>query len=332
MSDFWIKATKDKFLRSEKTEEELWQEVLKIYEETNRRIENEVTAIIAKYGNDNKLTKEQALQLLKGKEYRSWKKRLEQYVQDVKNVPEDSKMLLELNTLSVKARVSKKEMMMAQINEAMLDLADQYNTVVTEGLGNIYEVNYYQEAFMIQKGMKVGFPIAKLDQERIIDVLTYPWNTKNFSKKIWEDVEIMSQYLKEELAIGLNKGSGIQKMTKIIKDRFQKSTKIAERLVRTEAKFFNTRGQLNSYEDLGIERYVFHGQPEGDHTHCECGHLNGKDFAIAEAEPYVNCPPLHPNCKCYITAKVKVSMFGNTGITPLSQNENFEKWKKIYVK
>lgn len=60
--------------------------------------------------------------------------------------------------------------------------------------------------------------------------------------------------------------------------------------------------------------------------------LNGQFYLITEAEPGLNLPPIHPNCKCTIRAKAHRDMFKNReGANSLKDNPKFEEWKKKYV-
>ena len=101
----------------------------------------------------------------------------------------------------------------------------------------------------------------------------------------------------------------------------------AERLVRTESSYFSNQGELASYREMGIQEYTFLGGG------CEiCMELNGQSFPLDEAEPGLNLPPIHPNCKCTIKAKAKIDLFKDReGVNPLESNPKYEEWKKKYV-
>lgn len=94
-----------------------------------------------------------------------------------------------------------------------------------------------------------------------------------------------------------------------------------EAVVRTESSYFSNQGELASYREMGIQEYTFLGGG------CEiCMELNGQSFPLDEAEPGLNLPPIHPNCKCTIKAKAKIDLFKDReGVNPLESKSNKSK-------
>ena len=148
------------------------------------------------------------------------------------------------------------------------------------------------------------------------------------AKALWEDTDKLAALARRELTMGFMSGASVQKMAKSIDDVMHRGRKNAERLVRTESSYFSNQGQMQSYQELGIEEYIFLGGG------CEiCQALNGQAFKLSEAEAGVNLPPIHPNCKCTTRAKPRIDMFAlKDGANQLKDNPKFEEWKKRYVK
>ena len=144
------------------------------------------------------------------------------------------------------------------------------------------------------------------------------------AKALWEDTDKLAALARRELTMGFMSGASVQKMAKSIDDVMHRGRKNAERLVRTESSYFSNQGQMQSYQELGIEEYIFLGGG------CEiCQVLNGQAFKLSEAEVGVNLPPIHPNCKCTTRAKPRIDMFAlKDGANPLKDNPKFEEWKK----
>lgn len=324
---------------SEQLADDAWKEIYDVYEEARRQLQNEVDALIARFGSNNTLSNEQANKILYGDEFTKWRMSLRKYVEKIKDMPEDNSLLLELNTLAMKSRISVKEQMMADISKAMIEVAQKQSVITSETLLKVYEEGFYRNCWDVQTEFNYGFSIAKLDRKAVQEIINYPWATKTFSKGIWDDIEKMTATLKKDLAIGISKGSSIQKMAKVMNDQFGSGRYAAERLIRTESKHFHMQSQLDSFQQLGFDEYLFHKNGTCYRTRkgvkiCDCETLDdGKPKKIAEAVPGHNIPPIHPNCRCYITAKRKLNMFENKeGITPLKENIKFQQWKDTYVK
>ena len=65
----------------------------------------------------------------------------------------------------------------------------------------------------------------------------------------------------------------------------------------------------------------------------KCAAINNSTFKLEEAEVGVNCPPMHPNCKCMVIAYSDTSIFNfNKDVVPLDQNIKFKEWKERFIK
>ena len=61
------------------------------------------------------------------------------------------------------------------------------------------------------------------------------------------------------------------------------------------------QSRLAGMENAGLKEYRYRSE-SGEKTCKACAALDGKTFAIADAEEGVNFPLLHPNCRCWIEA------------------------------
>ena len=190
----------------------------------------------------------------------------------------------------------------------------------------------WPSCFSLQRGIGMGFHVAKIDEKLLETVLHHPWSERTFSEAVWGACDHLSALARREITLGFIQGSGVQKMAKAIDDVMDKGRYNAERLVRTECKYFANQGELMAYKENGIKRYRFIGGTERSGG-CACASLNGRTFAVEEAEAGINFPPIHPNCLCIVVAD-----FGDKGMfnrridaEPLPENIKFQEWKEKYV-
>ena len=106
----------------------------------------------------------------------------------------------------------------------------------------------------------------------------------------------LSQELKENLTIGLIRGEGVEEMTRRLTRRVEVSAANARRLVRTESAYIHEKATLDAFMECGIDRYRFLATLDR-RTSLVCQKMDGKDFAIGEAQAGKNYPPMHPNCR-----------------------------------
>lgn len=320
----WIERAKQRVLNNAEITDQSVKEIMFLFDEAAWTLETEINSMFQKYATENGLTNAEASKLLTGSEYSRWKKGIEEYLKEAEG---DSKTLLELNTLAMKSRISRKEQMLATVYQTMITLSRDTETKITDLLGDMFKTNYYRGCYDVQSILGVGFNVSKVDVKMLQRILKHPWSGKNYSQALWENTDKLATLAKRELTMGFMNGSSVQKMAKEINDVMGKGRYAAERLVRTESSYFSNQGELASYREMGIQEYTFLGGG------CEiCMELNGQSFPLDEAEPGLNLPPIHPNCKCTIKAKAKIDLFKDReGVNPLESNPKFEEWKKKYV-
>lgn len=328
----WIEDAKMRVLQNTRRTDEAARELIFLYDEAAYSVEKEINALFARFAKDNALTDAQASQLLSGREYSTWRKSIEKYMAEASGAAKDSKAMLELNTLAMKSRISQKERLLANIYQNMIDLAGDSNARLETLLGDMLKVNYYESCFAIQRGIGLGFNVARIDEKLIRQVLSHPWSEKHFSEAVWGACDHLAALAKREITLGFIQGSSVQKMAKAIDDVMDKGRYNAERLVRTECKYFANQGELMGYKENGIKRYRFIGGTERSGG-CTCAELNGQVFNVEDAVAGINYPPIHPNCLCIVVAD-----FGDKGMfnrridaEPLAENVKFQEWKKKYV-
>ncbi len=90
--------------------------------------------------------------------------------------------LLELNTLAMKSRITRKEQLLANVYQNMIDLAEDSTTKLDTLLGDMLQVNYYESCFSIQRGIGLGFSVAKISDKLIKQVLSFPWSEKHYPR------------------------------------------------------------------------------------------------------------------------------------------------------
>ena len=90
-----------------------------------------------------------------------WRKSIEEYIAEASDAAKGSKALLELNTLAMKSRITRKEQLLANVYQNMIDLAEDSTTKLDTLLGDMLQVNYYESCFSIQRGDRPGLPCGE---------------------------------------------------------------------------------------------------------------------------------------------------------------------------
>jgi SPP1 gp7 family putative phage head morphogenesis protein len=126
----------------------------------------------------------------------------------------------------------------------------------------------------------------------------------------------MSQQMSRVLADGLSHGESATKLARRLSDTVQGITRQrANVLARTELINAHAEGQLDSFEELGVQAVGAEVEitTAGDDRVCPlCSELSGAQFTVQEARGLI---PRHPNCRCSWRAAI-------------DKNGNLTQWSK----
>ena len=207
----WIERAKQRVLNNAEITDQSVKEIMFLFDEAAWTLETEINSMFQKYATENGLTNAEASKLLTGSEYSRWKKGIEEYLKEAEG---DSKTLLELNTLAMKSRISRKEQMLASVYQTMITLSRDTETKITDLLGDMFKTNYYRGCYDVQSILGVGFNVSKVDVKMLQRILKHPWSGKNYSQALWENTDKLATLAKRELTMGFMNGSSVQKMAK----------------------------------------------------------------------------------------------------------------------
>lgn len=122
---------------------------------------------------------------------------------------------------------------------------------------------------------------------------------KVYSDRVWENMNLLQSTLETGLIDCVTAGKSHTHLKKELMHRFAVSQSDANRLARTELSYIQNQAAVRGYMEAGYTHYKF--ITAIDKRMCdECGSLNGRIFSFDEAQPGVNLPPIHPNCRSNI--------------------------------
>ena len=264
-------------------------------EKAKQNINKELSRIGTTYMKDNNLNYHDALKLLKGDEYKVWKKDLHDYMSEynkfLKTAPlEAKKLFLEIETLSARSRMSHLDSLRAQIDMELMKVSSDINETTKNTLTSIYRDTYTE----VTKDLGVNVIVSP---EKIKTVLDKPWSGSNFSQRLWSNTDKLAQTVKQEIVNGMIQGINLKTMSKRVSERFETAKKNdVERLLRTEVNYTLNQATLDGYKEAGVEKYEFSATLDS-RTSQICSELHGEVFEIKKIAVGLNYPPMHPRCR-----------------------------------
>ena len=154
------------------------------------------------------------------------------------------------------------------------------------------------------RGIMDSFSVVSTDHAR--EIMENRWSGESFSERIWSNTEDLAQEVKQVILEGELTGASEAKMAAKIRDRFTVGMHEARRVVRTEHNYCINQAELKGMKDAGFDEYEFISLGEEADNVCHtCDDLDGERFKIEDAVVGVNCPPMHPFCRCKATTPME---------------------------
>ena len=293
--DYWEERQVKREAKAFSTIQDIEKEYKIALEKAKQNINKELSRISTTYMKDNNLSYHDALKLLKGDEYKVWKKDLHDYMAEynklLKTAPlEAKKLYLEIETLAARSRMSHLDSLKAQIDMEMVKLIFGVEDSAKNALTSVYRDTFIE----VTEDLGIN---AIVSRDKIKAVLDRPWSGANFSERLWSNTDKLAQTVKQEIVNGMIQGINLQTMTKRVSERFETAKKNdVERLLRTEVNYTLNQATLDGYKEAGIEKYEFSATLDS-RTSQICSELHGEVFEIKKIAVGLNYPPMHPRCR-----------------------------------
>lgn len=333
LSEYWINRAREKIAEDIRYTEKVVELVNKQYGIALTRIEKEIATLFFRYSENNELSYTQAIELLTSEEYNDFRMDLASYMDHI----EDPNIQLELNTLSIKTRITRLERSFYNIQKE-IDNVYLYQHKEIEDLLQHTLVNSYKKTLF---NIGVGESLSEksyhmLTKKDILKEFEKPWSGKNFSKRLWHNRSKLKDVLEEEIIQAAIQGTNSVEAIKRIINKFDVSKKAASRLIRTEQSYFSSLGNKKAYKELNIDEYIYIATLDLK-TSSICRDMDHKVFKVDEAISGVNYPPMHPNCRS--TTAPYTGELNGTRIArdekgkniKVDKNLNYKQWHKKYV-
>jgi SPP1 gp7 family putative phage head morphogenesis protein len=327
---------------NKKSQETVEKELAAQYERSAQRIQANIEQLYGKFANDNGISISEAKKLINGPEFRTWKKDVEEYMKEYKETG-NPKTLLELNTLSMRSRISRLDKLYGDTLIEIDKLGQKTNASITGFLKSAYKDNRLHSAYELAKRGQGPLGVS-VDNKHVESVLRTPWSGKNYSTRIWDNSDKLSKTIQEIVVSNVHRGTSVEKLAKEVQERMNVSKNNAVRLVRTELNYVHNQATLDSLKSANMEYFQFIATID-KRTSSTCRQHDNNIYPVADAEVGTNVPPLHPRCRSTIAGTLdKKASSGSRTVKMAKANKNeptryekvprnmdYDNWKAVYV-
>lgn len=179
---------------------------------------------------------------------------------------------------------------------ALLKTIKEENNDIKSNLSHETEImlkKAYKETFTDVKKMFGENPVWSIqNSKRLESILKTKWSGDNYSKRIWNNTDKLSQRIEAAAVDCVTGGKSTDRCTKQIMQEFNIGFSNASRVVRTELAHIMNQGAIDTYKEAGCTEVEWYGTP--DERQCDiCGEMHEKKYPIDKAPTVA-----HPNCRC----------------------------------
>lgn len=289
---YWEKRQEQKYLAGEKRINDYYKELEKSFEQAKREIQVVINDFYVRYTHENQLSYAEAQRALDKTEIGDLKSFINKVNANM------GKYDLELNNMSIKARITRYEALQKQIDALLQQIYSvdyQYNG--EELLKDVYSDSYYRTWFNIDQYQGFHQEFAQVNPGTIDELIRYPFNGADFSTRIWKQKDHMLQVLNESITTMLIQGRNPNTLAKDFAKKFNTKEYEAYRLLHTEGSFIIEQATQKAYEEDGVLKYQWLATL--DFKTCdECQPLDGKVFDVGKGIVGKNLTPKHNLCRC----------------------------------
>ena len=338
MSEYWQKRFEMLEDARNRTAKETVRSVTPAFDQAQAQIEKEINAWYARFAENNEISLQEAKKLLNTKELKEFRWDVQEYIKYGRENAIDQKWMKQLENASSRFHISRLEALKIRTQNAAEQAFGNELDQIDDMAARIYMDDYYHTAYEIQKGLGIGWDVAKIDKRKLDSIISKPWTTDKmtFSDRIWKSKAQLLDSLHTELTQMCVLGKSPDQAINNIAKRMNVSKGQAGRLVMTEAAYFGSAAQKDCFNDLDVERYEIVATLDG-HTSEICQSMDGKVFDMKDFQAGVTAPPFHVWCRSCTCPyfedndgmRAARDADGNTYYVP--SNMKYADWKEYFV-
>lgn len=336
---YWDRRARQRMAVYHRTADSTIKTVTQAYDKAGADLEDAVQRIFDRFARNGNLSPDEARRLLNESIPRNEWEEIRAQLARIKDPDIRRRLLARLNAPAYAARITRLQALKADLYVKSKIIADAELEQSTNGFVGTINEAYYRSMFDLQRGLGVGFDFAALPIKTVETILKRPWSGEHYSRRIWHNTDVLAEQLSDVITAGFMSGAGLRNMRIEIEDRMNVGKHAANRLIRTETTYMANAAEMESYQEAEIDRYRFMATLD-NRTSPMCRQHDLKIYAVKDARPGKNMPPLHPYCRSTTIAyfgddeldgikrRARDPKTGKTDSVPA--NMSYEEWKAKY--
>lgn len=288
------------------------------YDEALVAIQKDIDVNIANLASSNKTTLDEARKSVSQayiKAYQIEAKRVVEEANELRaahKVPTYADWSKEVNCrmriYNATMRINRLEYLKSEIGLELVRAGYQVNDELRQKLSQDYTDELKRQASILSMTVKDSLWSSREVQKAIMAQTA----GATFSQRLWQNQDALKARLDAVLSTGIIRGDNPREMARDLKDMVSKTVTnyryVTERIARTESARVQFTAQKKSIKDNGYRYVKWFAEPSAC-SHCRDIADNDTEGLGIGVYKVDDCPdiPVHPNCRCSISAEFKKS-------------------------
>jgi SPP1 gp7 family putative phage head morphogenesis protein len=171
---------------------------------------------------------------------------------------------------------------------------DLEKNLINDILTNTTEEKYYSDAYVTQ--LAYDFKLQKLTNKQIKDIVNAKVDSELWSDRLWSNKKDLEKKLKTEITKFLQGTIDVNKIGKVIQDRYGQNAFNTKRLVQTEVSKCQSISNDVFAKEHGVEWQLYSATLDNK-TSGLCRDLDGTRYRIDDADKRIPGENTHPFCR-----------------------------------
>ena len=301
-ADYWRKREERNLKSNLKKESEYDKEIERIYKDMLDATQKEIDAFFGKYADAEGITLAEAKKRVSQLDIEAYERKAKRYVNDPDSDKFSKRANEEMRLYNLTMKVNRLEMLKANIGLELVKGHSKLESFMSKILRGRTEAELERQAGILGKTIRGNAKLAN-------SIVNASFKNATFSDRIWMYHDQMKADLSKLLQRGMIQGKNSRQLAKdlrkyyygpeYLKNGKKGAVYNTERLMRTELARVQTEAQRQTFEKYGFNEYTFLALGDA----CDiCKAIDGKHFKVKDMMPGENAPPIHPHCRCSISA------------------------------
>lgn len=287
--EYWRKREEENLVKYLKTETGYIKQINATYDYMMDQIQREINGFYAKYAKKDGISLSEAKKRVSKLDIEEYERKAAKYVKD-KDFSKEANEEMRLYNATMK--INRLEMLKANIGLELVSGYDELQKYFDEILTDRTLQEFERQAGILGKTVHNNQAAAHA-------IVNASFNNARYSDRIWMYQDMMKAELASLLKSGLIQGKNPRELARHLTKRFGVRKSDTERLMRTELARVQTEAQKQSFERNGYTQYEFIALGNA----CDiCKAIDGKHYDVTKMVPGENASPMHPNCRCSVSA------------------------------